>query len=461
MLMPLPDPTFFVNRTDDPVPGAIATTCNNVSSADTSTSCSLREAIRKANDPSNPGTDTVSIPAGTFTLTQPRAASPQYNALTGTLNITDSVNIVGAGQNSTIIQAGTVAYNAGTANGVDMLMAVNEDLPGFTNATASISNLTLQNGHNRGTVALQDGDAGCLEFDTGGTGTQTLTLTNVTIQNCDTTDGNGGGIAGFNSVSGTGLVTITNSIVQGNQAVQGGGTGTGGGLWAAAPSRMSLTGVQVLNNKTPSTNGTNQAGTGGGITITFNNTPPSRQTVIHSSTISGNQAAGEGGGIKNAANLQIDQSTVISNNSAGSANVAGKVDGGGLWTNTVSTDLVTVSHVTMTGNSAPHGHGGGILSGNASNTGGKVVVGFSRLAGNSAGVSGSNLENLGSPVVATTSADSGSGQDWWGTRRGKQHCSYDAGNHDVRSIHRSYAQCHSSKDKDQPKHHAYGRYQQG
>ena len=84
MLMPLPDPTFFVNRTDDPVPGAIATTCNNVSSADTSTSCSLREAIRKANDPSNPGTDTISIPAETFTLTQPRAASPQYNALTET-----------------------------------------------------------------------------------------------------------------------------------------------------------------------------------------------------------------------------------------------------------------------------------------------------------------------------------------------------------------------------------------
>jgi uncharacterized repeat protein (TIGR01451 family) len=415
MLMPLPDPTFFVNRQDDPVPGAIATTCNNVSSADTSTSCSLREAIRKANDPSNPGTDTISIPAGTFTLTQPRAASPQYNALTGTLNITDSVNIVGAGQNSTIIQAGTVGYNAGTANGVDMLMAVNEDLPGFTNATASISNLTLQNGHNRGTVASQDGDAGCLEFDTGGTGTQTLTLTSVTIQNCDTTDGNGGGIAGFNTNAGTGLVTISNSIIQGNQAVQGGGTGTGGGLWAAAPSRMSLTSIQVLNNKTPSTNGTNQAGTGGGITITFNNVPPSRQTVIHSSTISGNQAAGEGGGIKNAANLLIDQGTVISNNSAGSASVAGKVDGGGLWTNTVSTDMVTVSHVTITGNSAPHGHGGGILSGNGSNTGGKVVVGFSRLAGNSAGVSGSNLENLGSPVVATTSADTGSGQDWWGT----------------------------------------------
>jgi mucin-19 len=412
MLMPLPDPTFFPNRFDDPVPGAVANICNNVSNADVSSSCSLREAVIKAN--ATAGTDTIQLITGTYTLTQPRAASPQYNALTGTLNINDSVNIVGAGQNSTIIQAGTVAYNAGTPNGVDMLMAVNEDLPGFTNATASISNLTLQNGHNRGTVAGTDGDAGCLEFDTGGTGTNTLTLTNVTIQNCDTTDGNGGGIAGFNTINGTGLVTISNSIVQGNQAVQGGGTGTGGGIWVSDPSRMSLTGVQVLNNKTPSTNGTNQAGSGGGITTTSNSSN-SRQTVIHSSTISGNQAAGEGGGIKASTNLLIDTGTVISNNSAGSASVVNKTDGGGIFENVASIDSVILNKVAITGNSAPHGKGGGISAGNASNTGGALIMGFSRLAGNTAAVSGSNLENAGSPVTATTSANPSSGQNWWGT----------------------------------------------
>jgi uncharacterized repeat protein (TIGR01451 family) len=412
MLMPLPDPTFFPNRFDDPVPGAVANICNNVSNADTSSSCSLREAVIKAN--ATAGTDTIQLIAGTYTLTQPRAASPQYNALTGTLNINDSVNIVGAGQNSTIIQAGTVAYNAGTANGVDMLMAVNEDLPTFTNATASISNLTLQNGHNRGTVAGTDGDAGCLEFDTGGTGTNTLTLTNVTIQNCDTTDGNGGGIAGFNTNNGTGLATITNSIIQGNQAVQGGGTGTGGGIWVSDPSRMSLSNIQVLNNKTPSTNSTNQAGSGGGITTT-SNTSNSRQTVIHSSTISGNQSAGEGGGIKSSTNLLIDTGTVISNNSAGSANVLNKTDGGGIFENVASIDSVILNKIAITGNSAPHGKGGAISAGNASNTGGALIMGFSRLAGNTAGVSGSNLENAGSPVTATTSANPNSGQNWWGT----------------------------------------------
>jgi uncharacterized repeat protein (TIGR01451 family) len=412
MLMPLPDPTFFVNRNDDPAPGTVANICNNVSSADTSTSCSLREAVIKAN--ATAGTDTISVPAGTFTLTRPRAASPAYDAQTGTLNVNDSVNIVGAGQNSTIIQAGAIAYNAGTPNGVDMLMAVNEDIVALTNATASISNLTLQNGHNRGTVVGFDGDAGCLEFDTGGTGTNTLTLTNVTIQNCDTTDGNGGGIAGFNTNNGTGLVTISGSIIQGNQAVQGGGTGTGGGVWVSDPSRMSLTNVQVLNNKTPSTNNTNQAGSGGGITTT-SNTSGSRQTVIHSSTISGNQAAGEGGGIKSSTNLLIDTGTIISNNSAGSANVAGKVDGGGIFENVASIDSVILNKLAITGNSAPHGKGGGISAGNASNTGGALIMGFSRLAGNTAAVSGSNLENAGSPVTATTSANPNSGQNWWGT----------------------------------------------
>src|SRR5262249_56990435 len=139
--------------------------------------CTLREAIIKAN--STAGTDAIMLQAGTYTLSLPRAASPNYDAQTGTLNITDSINIIGAGQNSTIIQAGTIAYNAGTPNGVDMVMAVNEDINPKTNATASISNLTIQNGYNRGTHT-NDGDGGGMEFDTGTSGNATLTLTNVT-----------------------------------------------------------------------------------------------------------------------------------------------------------------------------------------------------------------------------------------------------------------------------------------
>jgi uncharacterized repeat protein (TIGR01451 family) len=419
MMMPLPDPTFTVNRTDDPTPiSPIANACNGVAN-----DCSLREAILKANG------DTVVVPAGTYTLTIPRVQN-DCTGNHGALSLEHPVTIMGAvdgaGHPASIIQAGTIAYNAGTPNGVDMVMNVNEDLATancpITNTTASLSNLVLQNGHNRGTVGTFDGDGGCMEFDTGSSGTANLTLTNVTLQNCDTTDGNGGGLAGFNISlpgGGNGLATLSGSIVQGNQAVQGGGTGTGGGLWASDPSRMSLSNVQVLNNKTPSTNGTSQAGSGGGITITSNSSG-SRQTVIDISTISGNQAAGEGGGIKTSANLKITNS-VISNNSAGSANVTNKTDGGGIFAVLSSngcpaacTDSVALNKMAITGNSAPHGRGGAILTGSPGGSG-PLVIAFSRLAGNSAGVSGSNLENLGSTVTATTSANPNSGQNWWGT----------------------------------------------
>ena len=48
--MPIPDPTFFVNRTDDPTPTSpITNACNNTSNTDLSSSCSLREAVLRAN----------------------------------------------------------------------------------------------------------------------------------------------------------------------------------------------------------------------------------------------------------------------------------------------------------------------------------------------------------------------------------------------------------------------------
>jgi hypothetical protein len=52
-MAPRPDPTFFVNRLDDPAastsPTTVALTCNNISTSDTSSSCSLRQAVIKAN----------------------------------------------------------------------------------------------------------------------------------------------------------------------------------------------------------------------------------------------------------------------------------------------------------------------------------------------------------------------------------------------------------------------------
>src|SRR5262249_14932440 len=412
MLMPIPDPTFFVNKTTDPTPTApIANACNNTSNVDLSSSCSLREAILKAN--ATAGTDTIQLAAGTYTLTRGRIASPLYDAHDGTLNINDSVNIVGAvdggGNATSIITWGTLTSGLT----VDMVMAVNEDISILSDATASISNVVIQNGVNHGTHG-NDGDGGCMEFDTGTSGNANLTFTNVTLTGCSTTKGNGAGIAIFNFTSpNNGLVTFTNSIVQNNSAVDstaGVGAG-GGGIWVSQNARASLTNTQVLTNKATQVNGTGK-GIGGGI-FTFTNTPNSRQTVIHNSKISGNKSAGFGSGIWNSVNLLVDQGTVISGNTAGTdgTNPVASQQGGGIYNNTSSNgcpgacnDKATLTKVTITGNTAT-GPGGGIYHGNLTG-GGSLTINFSRLAGNTAS-SGTNLFEDHSVATVTN--------NWWGT----------------------------------------------
>jgi fimbrial isopeptide formation D2 family protein/uncharacterized repeat protein (TIGR01451 family) len=395
MLMPVPDPTFTVNTTSD-ILTTSATFCANATPA----KCSLRQALWEANHTA--GTDTINVPAGTYTLTIAKVTNDCTGQF-GALYVNDSVNIVGAGQNTTIIQAGTTdpTTTPGTSgNGVDMVMAVNEDLGTancpLTNATATISNLTMKFGKNNGTNGNFDGDGGCMEFDTGSSGTANLSLTNVTLTNCSTTDGNGGGIAIFNAsagaTGGTGQPTISNSIIQ-NNTVHGanGRVGNGGGIWVADLARMSLSSSQVLNNKATQVVGAG-TGVGGGIWI-FSAGSGSRQTVIHGTTISGNQSSGNGGGINDLSNLQIDTGAVISGNTAG-------LGGGGIFYNASSPDSATFSKITVTGNTAT-GSGGGIEAG------GPLTIAFSRLAGNTAGTTGSNLENIGGTITANN--------NWWGT----------------------------------------------
>jgi uncharacterized repeat protein (TIGR01451 family)/fimbrial isopeptide formation D2 family protein len=397
-MMPIPDPTFFPNRFDDIAPRGTGVTCLNTTGVDGSGDCTLREAVLKANG------DTISLQAGTYTLSIAKVANDCTGNF-GALSVDRNTTIVGAGQNTTIIQAGTASYNPGPANGVDMVMNVNEDLGTagcpITNATASLSNLTLQNGHNRGTHG-NDGDGGCMEFDTGSSGAATLALTNVTLQNCDTQQGNGAGLASFNFVvNGPGMPTITNSIIQGNKGSDSvGGGAVGGGIWVSDPSRMLMTNTQVINNSVPI-----GVGEGGGVNV-FSNVSGSRQTIIHNSTISGNQANGSGGGIWASANLLIDQGTVVSGNTGGIGNLVNQKDGGGFFLNTKNPDSVTLTKVTITGNHAPNGNGGGISVGNLSAGFGTLNMSFSRLAGNTA-LLGSNLNNINGTVTATN--------NWWGT----------------------------------------------
>jgi hypothetical protein len=415
ILMPIPDPTFFVNRFDDPFPTSpITSACLNVSNVDVSSSCSLREAVLSAN--ALAGTDTIQLAAGTYTLTRGRITSPLYDAHDGTLNINDSLNIVGAaaagGNPTSIITWGTLT----SGNSVDMVMAINEDLSIHSDATASISNVIIENGVNHGTHSV-DGDGGCMEFDTGTSGNANLTLTNVIIQNCATLQGGGGGLVAFNFLNhnNNGFVTITNSTIQNNSVVDNPSSGSGGGIGLSNDSHMVMSNSKVLNNKATQVIG-GQKGQGGGIIAFFpnGNFTGNPQTAIHSSTISGNEAAGFGGGIQAQADLLIDTGTVISGNVAGTdgTNPVADQEGGGLYLNNFSpascpaglSCVATLTKVTIAGNTAS-GNGGGISNGSGSASG-PLTMSFSRLAGNTA-AAGSNLNNNNAIATVTNK--------WWGT----------------------------------------------
>ncbi|MDP8979995.1 MAG: hypothetical protein M3O35_05320 [Acidobacteriota bacterium] len=416
-MTPLPDPTFFVNRFDDPVPGAVGSTCNNASNADTSTSCSLREAVRKAN--ATAGTDTIMLVAGTYTLSQPRQASPSYDATSGALDVLDSVNIIGTvdGSNNptSIILGGSTS-----GNGVDQIFRFNpdENTP-FSTATVSISNLDLKWGFNRGSIATLagDGDGGAFYMDTGGTtaatATGTLTITNCIIESNQMTDGEGGGFAAFNTLHGPGVtgatgfaVTMINSTVQNNIAKRSaaGAASNGGGIQILFPSSMLMTNSKVLSNSIVITGTTN--GAGGGINY-FGGGGVFNTSTIHGGLISGNGGAVQsGGGIFSTTGLTIDQSAVISNNTS-------LLDGGGIWWaghTDISPENLSLTKVTITGNAAQGtlgggfgGSGGGILA----SVGASMTMHFSRLAGNTAQQTGSrNLFNQ---------TPSNSTNNWWGT----------------------------------------------
>jgi uncharacterized repeat protein (TIGR01451 family) len=389
VMMPLPDPTFFPNRFDDIAPRGTGVTCLNTTMVDGSNDCTLREAIIKANG------DTIMLQAGTYQLSLPKVAN-DYTGNHGALYMNHSATIVGMvdgmGHPTSIIQAGTNA-----TNGVDLVLAVNADSIAFTSATGSLSNLVIKFGHNNGTFSgNQDGFGGGIEFDTGlAPATATLTLTNCTVTNNVTTDGDGGGLALFNTNSGTGFATITNSIIQNNSPVESstGGSGLGGGIFVGFPAKVVLNNTQVINNTATEAIGVN--GQGGGIFIFGGSGSPT--SAIHGSTISGNQSAGNGGGIYSTTGLTIDTGTIISNNTSG-------LDGGGLWYNNIGA-TASLSKVTITGNNAGAHKGGGIrVDSGAADV---FNLSFSRIAGNTATLGGSNLSNLNGTVTAQN--------NWWGT----------------------------------------------
>ena len=310
----------------------VTTTADEIN---TNGACSLREAIRAANlntrvdscpAGSASGTDTITVPAGTYVLT--RIGVDEEASLTGDLDVTGLLKINGAGAAQTIIDG----------NAADRVLNVKKG------ATLTLAKVTIVNGLLDSGVAVSVNGGGI--FNSG-----TLALTAVTVRDNEASH-NGGGI--YNN----GTLTLSKTLVDNNY------TGySGGGIFNSVSGSATLSGSTISNNDAPGIAGGIQ--TDGVLTIT-------------SSTISKNYSQHGGGGIAvvDAGTARITDST-INDNSA-------EESGGGLVTYGGSAVLI---NTTVSGNRAgdldsPE-WGAGV-----DNTGGSITLLSSTVTANVGGTGG-------------------------------------------------------------------------
>src|SRR5262245_15516329 len=204
--------------------------------------CTLRAAIMKANHTPG-GPHTVNVPANLYTLTKPSANTD--NEANGALKITASMNIIGAGASTTIIDAnGPVTADRGF-----------RIVPGIS---VNITALTVRNGATTKGGGLANVAGGI--YNEG-----TLTLTRVVVS--DSSAELDGGIR--NELGA--LMTLVDCIVTGNKATK----------MNSAVGGIRNDGTVTLINTTVSSNQT--SGPGGGIVN-------GGQFVMINSTVSGNRS---------------------------------------------------------------------------------------------------------------------------------------------------------------------------
>ncbi len=247
---------------------------------------SLREAISASNN--TPGSDTLVLPAGTYTITR-AGAGEELNA-TGDFDITASITLLGSGAATTVIDG----------DGLDRVFDV-------LGGASTLSGLTIRDGDggpqgggiavglgaalNLGSVIVTANVAisGAGIYSQGNTTLADVRLTG----NGDATTVTGGGL------NNSGSATLTRVTVDNNTATRG------AGIYSIGP-------ALTIDNSTISGNVGTGTAQGGGL---YTN-----QTgyVITNSTIAYNSAAFGGGGLYTAASNAISiGNTILANNTGG------------------------------------------------------------------------------------------------------------------------------------------------
>jgi hypothetical protein len=283
-LQPVRAAPATVDITTDELDGADAGACTSATLADydgtadgTLNDISLREAICWANAAA--GTDDITVPTGTYTLTLGSQLP----------TITTEMTITGNGQANTIIQAAATPFTVGYRV---------FEVTGGGNLT--LANLTVQNGGNDGFAA----GGGNIMNDGG-----TLTLDTVTVRSGQSKTG--GGI--FSHTNAT--TTITDSTITNNLAEMTGYGANGGGIYSFQGSLI-ISGSTISNNTATTY--------GGGVYNINNGASP---VQITNSTFSGN-SAGVGGGLTNEATASSDISSITISHSTFADNSATNYGGG-------------------------------------------------------------------------------------------------------------------------------------
>jgi len=197
--------------------------------------CTLRAAIQEAS--ARPGAHVITVPAGTYTLTNATPCPASSGGVHRHYCIAGNVSIVGAGANTTILDAGRQ----------DRVIFISP------NATAQISGVTIQNGHQIGGTFDGGGGGGIMNQ-----GTLTLSVSVVQLSISDTFGGgvhsigpltvrrssflnNSGGQTGGGVYQEGSQSTIEDCVFTGNAAQNGGGLSN-------LSSVMDVTGSLFLGN---------------------------------------------------------------------------------------------------------------------------------------------------------------------------------------------------------------------
>jgi len=352
----------------------VNTTTDEYDITGTGTGCSLREAIKTANDGVNFGgcfrffltigfgVDTIFVPSGTYTLTL--AGTGEDLDATGDLDIRNSM-VIGASGATPPVVTGEVGWTdrifhilIGTAaiNGFIISQGVIVGAGGGAVRIETGATLIMNNGQVDASFALGS-------FANGGGiyNNSTLTLNNEMISS-NTADVGG-------AIYNLGMSTLNNVTISGNSA-----NGAAGGIFNAAG-----IGVVVMNNG--SISGNFGSDIGGAIYVTHGT------LTLNNVNISGNGATAgtdqSGGGI------YLDSSGATLTNVTIDGNHAGYY-GGGIFT---TESVVTMTNVILSNNIA--GYGGGVYIGLNSTafTGGSLTLEGGGITGNQAAIGGGIYQN--------------------------------------------------------------------